>query len=85
MWRVLSAGVNRRLFSKYRNVTKDQDVLWECIQDAWEHDLTPEKIEVAFRLIHPVMECIKDNNGGNNFKIPHSGIRKQMRSEGWDI
>ena len=49
------------------------------------HDLTPEKIEVAFRLIHPVMECIKDNNGGNNFKIPHSGIRKQMRSEGWDI
>ena len=85
VWRVLSAGVNRRLFSKYRNVTKDQDVLWECIQDAWEHDLTPEKIEVAFRLIHPVMECIKDNNGGNNFKIPHSGIRKQMRSEGWDI
>ena len=85
VWRVLSAGVNRRLFSKYRNVPKDQDVLWECIQDAWEHDLTPEKIEVAFRLIHPVMECIKDNNGGNNFKIPHSGIRKQMRSEGWDI
>ena len=43
------------------------------------------RIRVAFRLIHPVMDCIKDNNGGNNFKIPHSGIRKQMRSEGWDI
>ena len=85
VWRVLSAGVNRRLFSKYRNVPKDQDVLWECIQYAWEHDLTPEKIEVGFRLIHPVMECIKDNNGGNNFRLPHSGIRKQMRSEGWNI
>ena len=85
MWRVLSAGVNRRLFSKYRNVTKSQEVLWKCIQDAWDEDLTPAKIECAFRLIHPMMDCIKDNKGGNNFKIPHSGIRKQMRGEGWDI
>ena len=85
VWRVLSAGVNRRLFSKYRNVTKSQEVLWKCIQDAWDEDLTPAKIECAFRLIQPVMRCITKNNGGNKFKLPHSGIRKQMRREGWDI
>ena len=85
VWRVLSAGVNRRLFCKYRNVTKSQEVLWKCIQDAWDEDLTPAKIECAFRFIHPVMECITRNNGGNNFKLPHSGIRKRMCVEGWDI
>jgi hypothetical protein len=59
--------------------------MWECIQHAWEHALTPAKVECAFRLMTPVMECIKAAKGGNKFTIPHTGIRKQMRAEGWDI
>ena len=42
-------------------------------------------VECAFRLMTPVMECIKAAKGGNKFTIPRTGIRKQMRAEGWDI
>ena len=28
---------------------------------------------------------INDKKGGNNFKLPHTGIRKAMRADGWDI
>ena len=24
-------------------------------------------------------------NGGNTFKLPHTGIRREMREDGWDI
>ena len=39
----------------------------------------------AFRLLHPVMALINNHNGGNNFKLPHTGIRKAMRADGWEI
>ena len=35
--------------------------------------------------VQPVMQKIIDCDGGNNFRIPHAGIREQMRKEGWDI
>ena len=78
VWGVLQAGVNMR-----RPKTLDQ--LWQAIQDSWKEDLTAAKLECAFRLLDPVMACIYANNGGNAFKLPHSGIRKQMRVDGWDI
>ena len=59
--------------------------VWEALQEAWRDDLTEAKIECAFRLLKPVMACIKNDNGGNAFKLPHSGIRKEMRDDGWDI
>ena len=31
------------------------------------------------------MGMIAAHNGYNNFKLPHSGIREQMRADGWDI
>jgi hypothetical protein len=31
------------------------------------------------------MSLISDHNGGNDFKLPHTGIRKSMREDGWDI
>ena len=36
-------------------------------------------------LLTPVMSLINDHNGGNDFKLPHTGIRKEMREDGWDI
>ena len=85
VWRVLNSHVQRRLWKEYRWQSKTTEMMWECIQHAWEHALTPAKIECAFRLMTPVMECIKAAKGGNKFTIPHTGIRKQMRAEGWDI
>ena len=80
VWGVLQAGVN-----KLR--PKDIEQLWSAIQEAWENYLTPAKLECAYRLLDPVMALISSNNGGNHFKLPHSGsgIRKQMRADGWDI
>ena len=85
VWRVLKKWVNYRLWTVYRNQTKTVEVLWECIQHAWKNALTPAKIECAFRLLTPVMAEIKKANGNNTFKLPHIGIRTQMRAEGWDI
>ena len=78
VWRILEAGVHKRR-------PKTLEALWEALEKAWEEDLTEAKIECAFRLLKPVMACIKNDNGGNLFKLPHSGIRKEMRADGWDI
>ena len=59
--------------------------LAEALKQAWEHDLTPAKIECAYRLLDPVMGLIQAGNGGNAFKLPHTGLTKQMREDGWDI
>ena len=59
--------------------------LWEAIQEAWKHDLTPAKLECAYRLLTPIMALINEKNGGNNFKLPHTGIRKDMCEDGWDF
>ena len=85
VWRVMKKHVNRRLWTKYRKENKTVEVLWECIQHAWEHAVTPAKIECGFRLLHPAMEEIKKCGGDNTFKLPHTGIRTAMRAEGWDI
>ena len=77
VWRVLEAGVHRR-----RPGTLTE--LWDAIKASWEEDLTEDKIEMAYRLLTPVMTLINDHNGGSNFKLPHTGLRKQMREDGWD-
>ena len=59
--------------------------LWDAIKDAWDNDLTAAKLECAYRLLTPVMGLINDKNGGNNFTLPHTGLRKAMREDGWDI
>jgi hypothetical protein len=58
---------------------------WAAILDAWEHDLTKDKIECAYRLLSDVMAVIGANNGGNAFKLPHGAIRKELRDGGWYI
>jgi hypothetical protein len=78
VWGVLQAGVNKRR-------PKNIEQLWSAIREAWEEDLTPAKLECAYRLLDPVMALLSANNGGNNFKLPHTGIRKEMRADGWDI
>ena len=42
------------------------------------------KIECAWRLLPEVMLKIVEAEGGNNFKLPHSGVRKQMKADGWN-
>ena len=78
VWRVLEAGVHAR---RPKNLVE----LWAAILDAWEHDLTEDKIECAYRLLQDMMALIGANNGGNAFKLPHNGIRAEMRADGWDI
>ena len=34
----------------------------------------------AYRLLDPVMGLFAAHNGYNNFKLPHSGIRSEMRA-----
>ena len=31
------------------------------------------------------MGLIHAQNGGNAFKLPHTGITKEMRADGWEI
>ena len=51
----------------------------------WDEDLTAAKLECAFRLLTPVMTAITACNGGNTFRLPHSGIRKEMIADRWEI
>ena len=75
VWRVLEAGVHKRR-------PKTLVDLWNALQAAWDEDLTPAKIECAYRA---VMSLIQAGNGGNAFKLPHTGITKDMRENGgWD-
>ena len=69
----------------HRRRPKNLTELWEAIKAAWEEDLTEDKLECAYRLLTPVMGLISDKNGGNNFTLPHTGIRKAMREDGWEI
>ena len=78
VWRVLEKGVHKRR-------PKTLEALWEALQAAWAEDLTMAKLECAFRLLQPVMGLINEKNGGNNFKLPHTGIRVEMRADGWEI
>ena len=79
VWRVLEAGVHKRR-------PKSLVELWNALQAAWDEDLTAAKIECAYRLLDPVMSLIQAGNGGNAFKLPHTGITKDMRENGvWDI
>jgi len=78
VWRVLESGVHRRR-------PKTLVELWAAIKAAWDEDLTAAKLECAYRLLTPVMGLINDKNGGNNFTLPHTGIRKHMREDGWEI
>ena len=75
IWRVLEAAVNKK-----RPKTKE-DLVEACVE-AWEN-MSPTKIETAFRLLKYVMQKIREKGGGNNFKIPHAGIRKELKAEGY--
>ncbi len=55
------------------------------IKASWDEDLTADKLECAYRLLTPVMGLINEKNGGNNFTLPHTGIRTAMREDGWEI
>ena len=48
-------------------------------------ELQPEKLEMAYRLLDVVMGQIIEKRGGNNFRLKHAGIRKQMSAEGYDM
>ena len=78
-----TAPVLERGVWKHRPETVEE--LWEVLQKVWEEDLTAAKLECAYRLLTPVMAAITACNGGNSFKLPHTGIRKEMREDGWDI
>ena len=78
VWRVLECGV-------WHHRPKTIEELWEVLQRVWDEDLTAAKLECAFRLLTPVMSAITACNGGNTFRLPHSGIRKSMLADGWEI
>ena len=60
-----------------------KELIDACVA-AW-NNMSPSKIEIAYRLLPVVMRQCKGCNppGGNNFKLAHTGIVKQMRSEGY--
>ena len=59
------------------------DAQWQAIKDAWDEDLTDSKIEMAYRLLEEVKILVAANNGGNAYKLPHNGLRDEMRADGW--
>ena len=80
-----TSGASWRPVSTRQRRPKTLMELWTAIKAAWDEDLTEAKLECAYRLLDPVMGLIAAHNGYNNFKLPHSGIREQMRADGWDI
>ena len=81
----------RRASPQAKDSRRAVSELWDAINGgmgqlaAWDEDLTAAKLECAYRLLMPVMGLINDKNGGNNFTLPHTGIRKSMRDDGWEI
>ena len=61
-----------------------EELLQACV-DAWNNDLRAEHLELAFRLLHVVRRQIIEKKGGNNFAIKHTGLRKQMKAEGFKL
>ena len=65
------------------NSSTPEDLLEACCV-AFD-ELQPEKLEMAYRLVDVVMGQIISKRGGNNFRVQHVGLRKQMRAEGYDM
>ena len=78
VWRILEAKVHAR-------EPKTKEELLQACVDAWNKDLRAEHLELAFRLLHVVRRQIIQKKGGNNFSIKHTGLRKQMKAEGFNI
>ena len=78
VWRILEAKVHAR-------EPKTKDELLQACVDAWNNDLRAEHLELAFRLLHVVRRQIIEKKGGNNFSIKHTGLRKQMKAEGFNL
>jgi hypothetical protein len=72
-------------YMAHRHRPKTLEELWDVLQKVWDEDLTAAKLECAFRLLTPVMAAITAKSGYNNFRLPHSGIRKEMREDGWGL
>ena len=72
-----------RISWKYGSVFPESFcVVIEACVEAWEN-MSPTKIEIAFRLLKHVMKKIHEKGGSNNFKIPHAGVRKELKAEGY--
>ena len=39
---------------------------------------------MAYRLLDEIKILVAVNEGGNAFKVPHSGLRDEMRRDGWN-
>ena len=76
VWRVLQLAVDKV------RVGSDQQLV-DAVVDAWENKLKPWHIEMGYRLMHVHMQQIIAHEGGNNFRTAHTGLRKQMKAEGW--
>ena len=77
VWRVLESAVHKKR-------PKNSKELIDACVEAW-NQMSPSKIEIAYRLLPVVMRQSKNTNppGGNNFRTAHTGIVKKMRSEGY--
>ena len=78
VWRILECSVRKKH-------PKNTWELWQAIKQAWDEDLPAAKIEMAFRLLDIVMALVAQQEGGNCYKMPHTGLRDEMRADGWDI
>ena len=39
---------------------------------------------MAYRLLDEIKILVAVNKGGNAFKVPHGGLRDEMRRDGWN-
>ena len=76
VWRVLQLAVDKV------RVESDQQLV-DAVVDAWENKLKPWHIEMGYRLMHVHMQQIIAHDGGKNFRTAHTGLRKQLKAEGW--
>jgi hypothetical protein len=74
----LQCDVNR-----LKGQSKDTKVLFDCVKKAFrEYDKdTLERLEGIQMEIY---RCILDDDGGNDYQIPHSGIRVRQK-KGQDV
>ncbi|KAK3280131.1 hypothetical protein CYMTET_12017 [Cymbomonas tetramitiformis] len=76
---VVFPAMQQRVDAVCAGEPKTPDAVMKAARQVWD-ELTPGVIHMAFEIKRIVMQCIIEHNGGNNFKIPHIGARRELKA-----
>jgi hypothetical protein len=69
--------------NKLKGKSKDTKILYSCVKKAFE-EYDKDTLERLEGIQMEIYRCILDDDGGNDYQIPHSGIRVRQKN-GQDV